>query len=357
MKRGLYIAITTVVATIFLAGCSQGAQGGHGNSTNASLTNASASGSSNHPSTSNTTGTVNGTGNTAASNGNANAGTAADSTAESSGSNGGATTSTKSPTTASSLNLVKDSVALAAQGKAYNVPFALRQNINVVQSAWGTTTDKSAAGAGIYVTYNGHAAAFGMNKGNQIFDVRSYDSKLQSITPADVETIMGMPADTRQTSDSYIYMYPAGPDYQLLFVFPKTGSGKIGAQLSHVSVFWPQGTVDIMAQTQPAPTVKVSSLSGGQVSFSIVNPPSGYRLVELEWVPSTGTAIVNTDSQANQNRASGNMAGGFVTVSDNKAFILYYPLAVTNQSGVLRVIYQATSGAAIIGTSSKIVLK
>jgi len=256
--------------------------------------------------------------------------------------------------------LVKRSMTLAEKGKALDIPFAVQQNIDVVLHAWGKSNSQNAAGAGIYETYGSHSAAFGMNKGEQIFDVRSYSSKLKTITPLDVVSVLGKSRDTRHTSDSIIYMYPAGADYQLLFVFPKTRTGNIGKAVDHVSVFWPQGTVNSMAATQPAPSVVIDNVPGSTGSlftFTIQNPPKGYRLVELEWILRHGTPVVNTYQQAIANGASGRTNPGFSISPDGKTYGFIYPSSMRSQTGIVRVMYQETSGAAMIGNSSSVKLK
>lgn len=256
--------------------------------------------------------------------------------------------------------LVKESMALAEQGKVIGIPFAAQQNIGAVQSAWGKPDSQSAAGAGIYASYGSHAAAFGLNKGEQIFDVRSFRSQWNTVTQADVESVLGQPGETRHTSDSVIDMYPAGADYQLLFVFPKTSTGAAGKTVGHVSVFWPQGTVNLMAATQPEPSISIDHASvdsGSKLQFTIGNPPSGYRLVELEWVPTQGAGVVNTDRQAAANASGSSSNTGFATKVEGKAYSFHYASWARGQTGFLRVIYQDTAGTAMIGTSAKATLK
>jgi len=260
----------------------------------------------------------------------------------------------------SAIALVKESIKLAKQGRAIDIPYAVQQNLGVVQNAWGKPDSQNSAGAGIYATYGSHAAAFGFNKGEQIFDVRSYSSKVKTITLANIEAVLGQPGETRQTSDSVIYMYPAGPDNQLLWVFSKSSSGAVGKTVDHVSVFWPQGTVDSMAATQPAPSIVIDNAPGSVGSlftFSIQNPPTGYRLVELEWLPGSGTPVINTYSEAISNGKSGESDPGFSISGDGTTYSFVYPSSMGNQTGTVRVIYQADSGAAMIGNSSNVTLK
>lgn len=350
MNRRMWFVNTVVLGTTLLVGCAPAAKTAtaptSANHATANASSANQTGSTNQTKSSVSVG--NSTANNTVSEGN---------TSQSTSSTGKTKDGTKPP---SALALVKQSMTLAKKGKAIDVPFAVKQNLSDVQKVWGKPDSQNAAGAGIYATYTSRKAAFGFNKGEQIFDVRSYSSQLKTITPSDVESALGRPGDTRHTSDSVIYMYPAGIDYQLLFVFPKTSAGNVKTALNHVSVFWPRGTVDIMAATQPAPSVVIDNKPGSVGSlftFSIQNPPKGYRLVELEWIPSQGAPVVNTFQQAMANGSSGATNRGFSISGDGQTYGFIYPASDRGQSGIVRVIFQDTSGRAMIGKSSSITLK
>ncbi|MFB5193052.1 YjgB family protein [Alicyclobacillus fastidiosus] len=280
--------------------------------------------------------------------------------------NTGTTTTTPStpasstaPSDSTALETVRQASDLAKSGQAVGVPFKVQSNIEAVSSAWGQPAQQSSAGAGIYATFPAHQAAFGLNKGEQIFDVRSSSSAVQSVTLADIEQVLGQPGTVRHTSDSQIYLYPAGPDYQLMWVFAKS-NGSVASHVDHISVFWPQGTVNSMAQTQPAPGVVIDKAPGeaGQLfTFSIANPPKGYQLEELEWIPTSGSAVINTLTQASNNGTNGNSVPGFTINRDGQTLSFRYTDAMRGQTGYVRVIYQDTSGAAMLGQSSTITLK
>lgn len=340
MKKISWTIASSLLCTVLLAGC-----GPFGTATNTNTKPAQTTGS--------TAGNTSTAGNSA---GNTTANTSGNSTGSSSTSSS-SSVSTTTMSMATQEALVRQTMTLATQGKALDVPFAVQQNIGTVQKAWGIEGGPTTAGAGQYVTYSTGAAAFGLNKGMQIFDVRSFSKRVQSITAPAIESVLGVPAETRYTADSFIDMYPAGPDDQLLFVFSKNSSGSAKATVDHISVFWPAGTVNSMAATQPAPSVAVSSVTKGQVAFRIVNSPKGYRLVELEWIPQTGSAIVNTYSQALENPTSSGSAVRFGASSHNQTLDFFNKTQFSGSSGVVRVIYQAPSGAAMIGTSSTITLK
>jgi hypothetical protein len=254
--------------------------------------------------------------------------------------------------------LIQESMQKAEQGIVVGIPFAVQTSLEAVQKSWGSISKQDTAGAGIYVNYSSHNAAFGINKGEQIFDVRSYSPSFQSLTLKEIENVLGSPGEIRESADSYIYMYPAGPNNQILWVFPKLKNGQSSETLDHVSVFWPQGTVNSMAATQPAPGVVIDKNAGGEnrVTFSIANPPKGYRLVELEWLSNNGKDYT-ADTYAEIKGATTNRGlPGFVTNADGTTFSYVYSPSMKGQIGHLQVIYQTTSGTAMIGQSQDVTL-
>lgn len=257
---------------------------------------------------------------------------------------------------AATVALLVETQKLAMQGQVPGVPFADQQNFSAVQNLWGNPDTRDSAGAGIYATYSNHTADFGLNKGEQIFDVRSYSSSIRSLTLQEVESVFGSPGDVRQAGDTVIHMYPAGPDYQLLFVYPKENLGP-QSRVSHISVFWPQGTVNAMAATQSPPTIAFGSADASRrvLPFRIEHPPSGYHLVELEWLPQQGPALVTTADWA-QAPASGSGVPSFRLAKDSNSCTLQYTAGMRGETGIIRLIYQATSGAAMISDSDKVTL-
>jgi hypothetical protein len=68
--------------------------------------------------------------------------------------------------------------------------------IEDVKKKWGEPdkTDWIPAAKGTYVTYPKHNVDFGFNKGSQIFEVRSFDSRLAKIQLSMVKKVFGTPA-------------------------------------------------------------------------------------------------------------------------------------------------------------------
>lgn len=269
-------------------------------------------------------------------------------------------TTTSTPSVAA-VNLVHQQMNLATQGKVYGISYAAKTtNLDQIQQDWGKADSETQAGAGMYVTYGKHAAAFGFNKGAQIFDVRSYSKALQSLTANDITDTLGLPGDVRTTSDSTIYLYTAGPDFQLLFVFSHTADGKMQNHVDHVSVFYPAGTIDQMALNIPMPSVVIDNPPGSVgnlFTFSVQNPPANYRVAEFEWIPTSGTPVVNTMIQAENNGKTGRDIPGFSVSGDGQTLSFLYTDAMKKQTGIVKLIYQANSGSALIGQSQNLTLK
>ncbi|GBF32795.1 lipoprotein, putative [Desulfocucumis palustris] len=146
--------------------------------------------------------------------------------------------------------LLNEIMQLAPQGKVINCEFPVETTvIDTVNEKWGDpdSTDYIASAKGTYATYSEHHAAFGFNKGLQIFDVRSYDNSLKQITMSKVEEILGTPENIHHYNTEDMLVYKAGEKYQLLFIFPKATQQNSDPRLNHYNVFYPRGTVNMMA--------------------------------------------------------------------------------------------------------------
>ncbi|WP_274650957.1 YjgB family protein [Paenibacillus humicola] len=151
----------------------------------------------------------------------------------------GKTTTTNDDDTAQ----LKELLASAKKGRIPGIPFAAHTNlIEDVQKSWGKADNTDAAGKGLYATYSKKHAVIGFNKGEQIFDVRSNDPKLQTLTLKQIEQTLGKPADITKNGDDSIYIYQANSDYQLKFIIPKS-TGKV----DHISVYAPKDSINNMA--------------------------------------------------------------------------------------------------------------
>ena len=152
---------------------------------------------------------------------------------------------------------------------------------------------------------------------------------------------------------------------QLLWIFPAPSSARPDPNLDHISVFYPADTVDLMAQDVPNPSILIKQApgsSGLRFTFSIENPPAGYlapgyTLAELEWIPSSGAAVVTTLPQATTLGASGGSGSYFALSANGQTWSFIYTSAMEGQTGAVRLVHENTEGAAIIGESSSVTLK
>lgn len=155
--------------------------------------------------------------------------------------------SQQSPDTSQSL--ISDIMALGKQGKIINCDFSAKANtIDDVEKIWGKAdkADYVEAADGTYFTYSNHSVVFGVNKGNQIFEVRSFDSRLKSITLSGAKKALGTPARDTKVNGQEIIGYIAGSEFKVEMVFPEPSSSNPDPVMDHYNVFYPPGTVNSM---------------------------------------------------------------------------------------------------------------
>ena len=256
--------------------------------------------------------------------------------------------------------LIQQTLELAKQGKAPGLPFAAdADGIEDVQSAWGAPSSQEAAGAGTYDVYSSHKAVFGFNKGEQLFDVRSSAADLQAITLSQITATLGAPAVERHTATQTIITYLAGGDFQLRWVLPLPTASVPDPHVDHISVYYPWGTVNMMAQILPNPSITITEAPGAaghRFKFTIADAPAGYTQTEVEWIPDAGDAVALSHSQIVANGASGGTTPCFRINGAGTTYTFAYTAAMVGQSGKVRLVYQNADGAAIIGESDAITL-
>ncbi len=137
----------------------------------------------------------------------------------------------------------------AKKGKIIDCEFPVKTSvIDDVTAKWGKAdkTEYIASAKGTYATFSKQKVAFGFNKGAQIFEARTFDSTLSTITLSKAKEVFGKPAYTSTTKAEDIIGYTAGKEFKILLVFPKA-DGKTDPVLNHYSVLYPDGTVNTMA--------------------------------------------------------------------------------------------------------------
>jgi len=140
--------------------------------------------------------------------------------------------------------------SLAKEGKTINSEFAAKKTvIGDVKEKLGEpdSSDWIAKAKGIYDSYPDYSVAFGYNKGSQIFEVRSFDTKIKSVSLNDMKEVFGSPDYNVTVSGEEILGYVANDEFKLLFVFPAPSTGTTNPKLDHYSVLYPQGTANSMS--------------------------------------------------------------------------------------------------------------
>ncbi|MHB8072736.1 YjgB family protein [Desulfosporosinus fructosivorans] len=139
---------------------------------------------------------------------------------------------------------------LAEQGKVINSDFPAKTTvIEDVKKKWGEPdkTEWVATAKGSYATYAMHEMVFGFNKGSQIFDVRSFDKQLKSLSLNKTKEVYGTPVYDVKVNGEEIIGYAAGAEFKIEFVFPEPTNTNSNPTMDHYLVLYPRGTVNNMA--------------------------------------------------------------------------------------------------------------
>ncbi|OPA80134.1 hypothetical protein BVG16_05150 [Paenibacillus selenitireducens] len=142
----------------------------------------------------------------------------------------------------------------AKQGKVPNIPFAAKNAlIDDVQKAWGTADSDSYVGKGVYYVYGGKHATFGVNKGSQIFDVRTDASDIRALTYSDVEAALGKAGSVQTVTagkeKQTLLIYDVNKTFQLKFIFvPEKSAAHPNPHVDHISVYSPEDAKNLMAE-------------------------------------------------------------------------------------------------------------
>jgi beta-N-acetylhexosaminidase len=125
----------------------------------------------------------------------------------------------------------------ANEGSIINSDFHLKSTtINEVRKSWGIEDkrDYVAAAKGTYCTYSKEHVVVAYNKGQQLFEIRSYDPSLGTLTIQDIRNYFGSPkTDIKTSNKEEIISYTVGTN-TLKFIFP-TGTQTL--YLDHYSIY------------------------------------------------------------------------------------------------------------------------
>lgn len=152
--------------------------------------------------------------------------------------------------TDSSKAMLLDMMQLAKLGKVINCDFAAKTtNMETITQAWAQA-DKTvyiSSAKGSYATYAYHNVVFGFNKGEQVFEVRSFDARLENISLAKAKEVFGAPSYDSKAGNQEIIGYAAGNEFKIEMVFSLNTSNNTNPMMDHYNVLYPSGTINSMA--------------------------------------------------------------------------------------------------------------
>ncbi len=135
---------------------------------------------------------------------------------------------------------------LAQHGWILNCDFRLTDMIGDMKKEYGRPSSEKyvKSAKGTYCTWNSNDFVAGYNKGEQIFELRSFDSRLSKLTLDSVTSHFGSPDKITRSNGELFVSYVLNKRVNIKFVFPnKKGDPK----LSHYNVIYLQGTKNNMA--------------------------------------------------------------------------------------------------------------
>ena len=139
----------------------------------------------------------------------------------------------------------------ASKGRVIGCEFRAKyDNLASTLEQWGQADENNyvAEAKGQYFIYEKYNIVLGVNKGLQIFEVRTYDKSIGILSLEDIINSYGQPDyDIVTDLDEKIIGYIVNDDFKILLVF-KSYSNNKNPMLDHYSVFYPMGTVNLMAE-------------------------------------------------------------------------------------------------------------
>ncbi|WP_042454651.1 M56 family metallopeptidase [Neobacillus dielmonensis] len=146
--------------------------------------------------------------------------------------------------------LLSSIMQLAKQGKIINSEFPVKTTvIEDVEKKLGNPdkVDWVPNANGNYAVFSKYNVVFGFNKGEQIFEARSFDTELNELSLSMVKKEYGTPAYDVKSNGEEIIGYVVSSDYKILLVFPQPSNSQKDPVMDHYSVLYPRGTVNNMA--------------------------------------------------------------------------------------------------------------
>ncbi|WP_129691751.1 beta-N-acetylhexosaminidase [Gottfriedia acidiceleris] len=144
-------------------------------------------------------------------------------------------------------SLLKNISTKANEGKIINAEFnVMNSNIDSIRQKWGKEDSSVyvAAAKGTYNTYSKRNVVVGYQKSHLIFELRSFDPQIKSLTINNIKNYFGSPSSEVTTSNNEkIITYSIGSN-KLKFVFPLK---KQNIVLDHYSIYNPNNVNNNMS--------------------------------------------------------------------------------------------------------------
>ncbi|MFB6466366.1 beta-N-acetylhexosaminidase [Cytobacillus sp. Hz8] len=138
-------------------------------------------------------------------------------------------------------DFIRNTFTLSEGGKLVNLPFISGKTQRTeVSGTWGKPTQITKAEDKSYEEYTQHHVVLGY-EGDICNDIRSYDSKLQSIRYHNILKVGGDPDEVRyykdETHDQIILVYHVTPAYDLKWIMPKPTTQEPNPKADHISLY------------------------------------------------------------------------------------------------------------------------
>lgn len=146
--------------------------------------------------------------------------------------------------------LLSSIMQLAKQGRIINSEFPVKTTvIEDVEKKLGNPdkADWVPSAKGNYAVFSKYKVVFGFNKGERIFEARSFDKKLNELSLSMVKKVYGTPAYDVKSNGEEIIGYVASSEYKILLVFPQPSNSHQNPVMDHYSVLYPKGTFNNMS--------------------------------------------------------------------------------------------------------------
>lgn len=148
----------------------------------------------------------------------------------------------KPPSTPDISTLIHKIIDSANSGKLPGDSFVVgKTDISMIEKDWTTPSSISKTSQGVYASFNAHSMAFGYYRNSPIFDIRSYDKSIQTITLNDVKKVMGEPSDISYYNSGEIHqqilIYQVNNSNQLKWVMDMPSNQTPNPKIDHISLF------------------------------------------------------------------------------------------------------------------------